>query len=185
VREHRGATSSFYTPVAADAGPPAHPGDRDETRRLAAQNSESSAPVIACREARVTPQILGGTSWTRRVADGGNWDGSTPITFTYSWRRCNPVGDPRPAPDFRGDDQHLHADRAGHRLLDPWWITGTNLAGSDLAITNHTFPIVDKQHFGRRSRLRVMSAGSGKTGRQLTTDRRPYQSCVRPQSTDV
>jgi Ca2+-binding RTX toxin-like protein len=50
------------------------------------------------------------------------------------------------------------------------WITGTNVAGSDVAITNHTFPIVDKQHFSPSVVTAPSIAGTMTTGRQLTAD---------------
>jgi hypothetical protein len=55
------------------------------------------------------------------------------------------------------------------------WITGTNVAGSDLAITNHTFPIVDKQHFSPSVVTAPSVAGTLTTGRQLTADIGTYK----------
>jgi hypothetical protein len=50
------------------------------------------------------------------------------------------------------------------------WITGTNPAGSDVAITNHTFPIVDKAHFAPQAIQTPAIAGTVGPGRQLTGD---------------
>src|SRR5205085_11839477 len=50
------------------------------------------------------------------------------------------------------------------------WITGTNLAGTDVAITNHTFPIVDKPHFAPSALKDPVVAGTVVIGRQLTAD---------------
>jgi hypothetical protein len=55
------------------------------------------------------------------------------------------------------------------------WITGTNVAGSDVAITNHTFPIVDKQHFSPSVLTAPTIAGRLITGRQLTADVGTYK----------
>jgi Ca2+-binding RTX toxin-like protein len=50
------------------------------------------------------------------------------------------------------------------------WITGANQAGSAVAITNHTFPIVDKPHFGPSATRTPGITGSVAVGRQLTGD---------------
>jgi Ca2+-binding RTX toxin-like protein len=48
------------------------------------------------------------------------------------------------------------------------WITGSNIAGSDVGVTNHTFPIVDKQHFSPSTVSAPTIAGTMEAGRQLT-----------------
>jgi len=92
-----GATSAFYTPVTADAG-----------KRLRVQVTADEQPWVCGAELRVEragdrPRREGSCRRRRFSAgtfvdtpldaDAGNVDGSTPITFTYSWRRCNAVGD--------------------------------------------------------------------------------------------
>jgi RTX calcium-binding nonapeptide repeat (4 copies) len=139
----------------------------------AAQNSESSAPVIALPvKLRVTPQILGGNVVDTPLSlTVGTWDGSTPIAFTYSWRRCNPVGDLATCVQIPGATTTGYTPTVqdiGFSIRV--WITGANVAGSDLAITNHTFPIVDKQHFSPSVVNAPSVAGTLTTGRQLTAD---------------
>jgi Ca2+-binding RTX toxin-like protein len=169
-----GATSSFYTPVVADAGKRLRiQVTATNGQGSAAQNSESSAPVIALAvKLRLTPQILGGNVVDTPLSlTAGTWDGSTPITFTYSWRRCNPIGDPATCvqiPDATTSTYTPTVQDIGFSIRV--WITGTNLAGSDLAITNHTFPIVDKPHFGPSVVSPPSVAGTLTTGRQLTAD---------------
>ncbi|MDX6441213.1 MAG: hypothetical protein QOE43_942 [Gaiellaceae bacterium] len=169
-----GATSSFYTPVAADAGKRLRVQvTATNGQGTAAQNSESSAPVVALPvKLRVTPQILGGNVVDTPLSlTAGTWDGSTPITFTYSWRRCNPVGDPATCvqiPDATTSTYTPTVQDIGFSIRV--WITGTNLAGSDVAITNHTYPIVDKQHFSPSVVTPPSVAGTLTTGRQLTAD---------------
>ena len=46
-------------------------------------------------------------------------------------------------------------------------ITGANPAGSDTAITNHTFPVVDKQHFSPNVASMPTVGGTAILGRQL------------------
>jgi len=48
------------------------------------------------------------------------------------------------------------------------WVTGTNLNGSDVSITNHTYPIVDKPHFAPSVATQPAIAGTIALGRQLT-----------------
>jgi Ca2+-binding RTX toxin-like protein len=169
-----GATFSFYTPVADDAGKRLRVQvTATNSQGSSAQNSESSAPVIALlAKLRVTPQILGGNVVDTPLSlTAGTWDGSTPITFTYSWRRCNPVGDLATCVEIPGATTTTYTPTAqdiGFSIRV--WIVGTNLTGSDTAITNHTFPIVDRQHF-KPSVLKAPSvAGTLTTGRQLTAD---------------
>jgi Ca2+-binding RTX toxin-like protein len=169
-----GATSSFYTPVTADAGKRLRV-QVTATNGLGsvAQNSESSAPVIVLAvKLRATPQILGGNVVdTPLTLTAGTWDGSTPIDFTYSWRRCNAVGDLATCVQIPGATSSTYTPTTqdiGFSIRV--WITGTNVAGSDVAITNHTFPIVDKPHFSPSVVNAPVIAGTLTTGRQLTAD---------------
>ncbi|MDP9261523.1 MAG: hypothetical protein M3O89_06100, partial [Actinomycetota bacterium] len=169
-----GATFSFYTPVADDSGKRLRVQvTATNSQGSSAQNSESSAPVIALLvKLRVTPQILGGNVVDTPLSlTAGTWDGSTPITFTYSWRRCNPVGDLATCVEIPGATTTTYTPTTqdiGFSIRV--WIVGTNLTGSDTAITNHTFPIVDRQHF-KPSVVKAPSvAGTLTTGRQLTAD---------------
>jgi Ca2+-binding RTX toxin-like protein len=50
------------------------------------------------------------------------------------------------------------------------WITGANPAGADTAITNHTFPVVDKQHFSPNVASMPTVGGAAILGRQLTAN---------------
>src|SRR4029077_12873472 len=138
-----------------------------------AQNSQSSAPVIALPvKLRATPQILGGNVVDTPLSlTAGTWDGSTPIAFTYSWRRCNPVGDlPTCVEIPRATTSTSTPTVQDIGFAIRVWITGTNLAGSDVGITNHTYPIVDKQHFAPSVATAPTVMGTMTTGRQLTAD---------------
>jgi hypothetical protein len=169
-----GATSSFYTPAAADAGKRLRVQvTATNGQGTASQNSESSAPVIALPvKLRVTPQILGGNVVDTPLSlTAGTWDGSTPIAFTYSWRRCNPVGDLATCVEIPGVTTSSYTPTVqdiGFAIRV--WVTGTNIAGSDVAITNHTYPIVDKQHFSPSVATAPTVVGTMTTGRQLTAD---------------
>jgi Tol biopolymer transport system component len=184
-----GATSSFYTPAQADVGKRLRiQVTATNGQGSVAQNSESSAPVIAIPvKLRATPQILGGNVVDTTLSlTAGTWDGSTPITFTYSWRRCNPLGDLATCVEIPGATTSTYTPTVqdiGFSLRV--WITGTNILNSDLAITNHTFPIVDKPHFSPSVLTAPSVAGTLTTGRQLTADVGSYSGDLPIQTTLV
>jgi hypothetical protein len=169
-----GAALSFYTPTPDDVGKRLRV-QVTATNSLgsASQNSESSEVVVALApKVRATPAIDGGnTVGTDLSLTGGDWDGSTPIAFTYSWRRCNAVGDLATCIQIPGatDDTYTPttADIGSSIRV---WITGTNLQGSDVAVTNHTFPIVDREHFSPSSDATPDVGGTAGLGRQLTAN---------------
>jgi RTX calcium-binding nonapeptide repeat (4 copies)/WD40-like Beta Propeller Repeat len=169
-----GATSSFYTPTLDDVGKRLRlQVTASNSQGSAAQNSEVTAPVVALAPRnRATPQIAGGNTVDSPLSlVGGTWEGSTPITFTYSWRRCNPVGDIDSCVPIPGATQATYTPTVqdiGFSIRA--WITGTNIAGSDFVITNHTFPIVDKPHFAPSAQTSPTIAGTAGIGRQLTAN---------------
>jgi Tol biopolymer transport system component len=169
-----GATFSFYTPVAADYGKRLRLEiTATNSEGSAAQNSEVSAVVTAIApRLRSTPQINGDNVVDQTLSlTAGVWDGSTPLTFTYSWRRCNPVGDLATCVQIPGATTSTYSPQVpdiGFSIRV--WITGTNVAGSDVAITNHTFPIVDKPHFAPSATTPPAVVGTLFPGRQLTAN---------------
>lgn len=139
------------------------------------QNSEVTPIVtaIAPKNTATPPILPGGTNQvdqTLSVATG-TWAGSTPIAYTYSWRRCNPVGDPESCLPINGATAATYTPTVadiGFSLRV--WIVGSNIAGSDTTITNHTYPIVDKQHFAPSAVTPPLVAGVALPGRQLTAN---------------
>jgi len=167
-----GARSSFYAPVVADFGKRLRVQvTATNSHGSTPQNSEVTAPVTADAPLlRGTPQITGGNTVDSPLAlTVGTWDGSTPLTFTYSWRRCNPVGDLASCVAIPGVTASSYTPTvADIGFSIRVWITGTNLAGSGVAVTNHTFPIVDKQHFSPSTVTAPAITGTMALGRQLT-----------------
>jgi hypothetical protein len=171
-----GATFSTYTPAPADTGFRIRVGiTATDSTGSRLQNSEVTAPVVMLApKGTVTPPILpGGTNMvdqTLTVATG-TWAGSVPIAFTYSWRRCNPTGDFESCIPIVGATTATYVPTVGDIGFSlRVWITGTNLAGSDTLITNHTFPIVDKPHFAPTVDQAPVIAGVALPRRQLTAD---------------
>jgi len=174
--EIRGATGSSYTVA---------PADYQQRIRVAVsatnvdgrhtQNSEVTPAVgaIAPKNTATPPILPGGTNEVDQVLKvaTGTWGGSVPIAFTYSWRRCNPVGDLESCLPIIGATSSSYTPTVadiGFSLRV--WIVGANLAGSDTVITNHTFPIVDKAHFAPTSTTPPTIAGVALPSRQLTAN---------------
>ena len=170
--EITGATSSFYTPTASDVGKRLRVQvTATNSQGTTPQNSDVTAPTIALAPVnRATPEIVGDNVVDQTLSlTGGRWEGSTPITFTYSWRRCNPVGDLATCVQIPGATTATYVPTvADIGFSIRVWITGTNPAGSDFVITNHTFPVVDKQHFAPSASTSPSIAGTALPGRQLT-----------------
>jgi hypothetical protein len=168
------ATSSFYTPTATDYGMRLRVAvTATNAQGSATQNSEVTAPVQAdAAHNTATPQITpGGTNEVDEQLGltAGTWAGSQPIAFTYSWRRCDPVGDLSSCVPIPGATDSTYTPTTadiGSSLRV--WITGSNVAGTDTAITNHTFPIVDKPHFAPTVDEAATITGTALPGRQLT-----------------
>jgi hypothetical protein len=169
-----GAISSFYVPVAADTGKRLRlQVTASNSLGTTAQNSEVTAVVIAIApKLRVTPEIAGGNVVdTPLTLAGAVWDGSAPLVFTYSWRRCNPVGDLASCVEIPGATLATYTPTVqdiGFSIRV--WLTATNAQGTDSGITNHTFPIVDKQHFAPSAATSPTVAGTAGLGRQLTAN---------------
>ena len=167
-----GATSTFYTVPAIYYGKVLRVQvTATNGAGSVAQNSEATPAVTAIApKLRVTPGISGQNVVDSLLSLGaGTWDGAPLPTFTYSWRRCNPAGDFASCVPIAGATTSTYepvvAD-IGFTLRA--WITGSNPAGSDVGITNHTFPIVDKQHFSPSAVSFPSITGTMLVGRQLT-----------------
>lgn len=180
-REIRGATSSSYTVTPTDyqtrirVAVSATNSDGRHT-----QNSEVTPTVtaIAPKNTATPPILPGGTNQVDQTLSvgTGTWSGSTPIAYTYSWRRCDPVGDLETCLPIVGATAAIYTPTVadiGFSLRV--WIVGANIVGSDTSITNHTFPIVDKPHFSPSAVSSPLVAGVALPGRQLTADIGTYK----------
>jgi hypothetical protein len=168
----KGATSSFYTVAATYYGKVLRV-QVTATNSAASvpQNSEATPAVTAVApRLRVTPPVSGQNVVDQILSIGsGFWDGTPAPTFTYSWRRCNPPGDFASCVEIPGATKSTYtATVADIGFTIRVWITGTNVAGTDSGITNHTYPIVDKKHFAPSASTTPSIAGTMGVGRQLT-----------------
>lgn len=170
------AASSSYTPTSSDYGFRLRVAvTARDSNGSTTQNSEVTAPTTAIAPRNTaTPLVTPGGSPvvdTPLAVTGGVWSGSTPIAMKYEWRRCNPPGDIASCIPIVGATASAYTPSvADIGLTLRVWITGSNLAGSDVAITNHTFPVVDKQHFAPSVQTAPVIAGTPLPRRQLTAN---------------
>ncbi len=169
-----GATLSFFTVPAALYG-------YRIRVRVTASNSAAVVPQTSAAtevvsatapSLSVTPAIQGQNVVDQTLSVGtGTWFGSTPLTFTYQWKRCNPVGDLASCVPIALATKSTYVPTTadiGFSLRV--YITATNPAGASTGFTNHTYPVVDKQHFKPLPVSPPAIAGTLQIGRQLTAD---------------
>jgi hypothetical protein len=174
-----GAKSSFFTVGAAQYGFALRVEvTATNSAGSVSQNSEATPLVTAVAPfLRVTPQITNARPTVDQSlsVSTGTWDGTPAPTFTYSWRRCNAPGDVPSCVQIPGATLVTYTpkvDDIGSTIRV--WVTGTNQAGTALAITNHTFPVVDKAHFAPRAVSSPAIVGTLGIGRQLTASTGSY-----------
>lgn len=167
-----GAISSFYTvPVTYYGKVLRVQVTATNSAASVAQNSEATPNVSAIApKLRVTPPILGDNIVDQTLSLGsGTWDGAPAPTLTYSWRRCNPAGDFASCVQIPGATSATYVPKVGDiGFTIRVYFTGTNVAGFDSGITNHTYPIIDKQHFAPSVVAQPTITGTVVSGRQLT-----------------
>jgi hypothetical protein len=93
-----GATDRIYTPGTADVGRTLRVNETATNRDGSAlATSAATRPVTALQAAgphnTVPPTVVGSpVAGGRLAATNGTWTGSTPIRFSYQWRRCSVAG---------------------------------------------------------------------------------------------
>jgi Tol biopolymer transport system component len=135
-------------------------------------NSDAVGPVTAIPpRATSTPQIVGDNMvGVQLTLTAGVWQGSAPLAFSYDWRRCNPPGDLTSCVSIPSGNAGSYTPTAGDigstlRV----WITGKNVAGSDTAVTNHTFPIRDVTHYAPAPNRNPTITGDSRLGSRLVS----------------
>jgi Ca2+-binding RTX toxin-like protein len=139
-----GANSSFYTPTASDYLYVLRVAVT-ATNSSGSRTAQSSATLAVYADKPAfhnSPPVSGINQVGQLLSTGtGTWTGTSPITYTFEWRRCDPQGSlPScvPIPGATKATYTLTAQDNGVALRV--YVTATNLAGSTTAISNHTFP---------------------------------------------
>ncbi|HTA35013.1 MAG TPA: hypothetical protein VK721_16440 [Solirubrobacteraceae bacterium] len=132
-----GATSSTYTLGALDlASQLAVVVSASNRRGSASATSAETSPILALLPSNTLPPSISGT-----LRDGqllsvttGSWSGSEPISHSYQWQLCSPLGEE--CEEIRGATGATFGLSAGDigRTLDAL-VTATNAGGSTVATT--------------------------------------------------
>jgi hypothetical protein len=135
-----GATKQSHTLTAADVG---HTIRVQETASNAGGDSSpaTSAPtaMVIARAANLSRPVISGATVVGQTlsTSTGGWSGTTPITYTYQWQRCNPA-----CSDIAGATGSSYklttADEGGLILVT---VTAQNAAGSAQAISSLVGPV--------------------------------------------
>jgi hypothetical protein len=107
--------------------------------------SEPTAVVTANAPTNsISPQISGLNQVGALLSvSTGIWTGTTPITYSYQWKRCNPQGDLDSCQPIAGATSNTYTVQASDQgVALRAYVTATNATGSVSAFTNHTFPIL-------------------------------------------
>ncbi len=138
------ATSSFYTPTASDylyvlrvAVTATNSSGASTAQSSASQAVYADKPVF-----HNSPPISGINQVGQLLSTGtGTWTGTLPITYTFQWRRCDPQGTLASCVAIPGATKATYTLTAqDNGVALRVYVTGTNLTGSNTAISNHTFP---------------------------------------------
>ncbi|MGD0714520.1 MAG: hypothetical protein ABSB24_10090 [Gaiellaceae bacterium] len=169
-----GATASFFTVPASLYGSRIRVRITATNAAGAVSQSSASTGIVGAiaPSLSVTPPIVGKNVVDQTLSvDTGTWLGSTPLTFTFEWRRCNPPGDLSSCTPIAGATKRTYVPTTadiGFTLRV--YITATNPAGSAVGITNHIFPVIDRQHFGPSVLSQPSISGTVGLGLKLTAD---------------
>ncbi|MCW2996085.1 MAG: hypothetical protein JWQ18_3580, partial [Conexibacter sp.] len=135
-----GATSTTYTAQSADVGSKLKVTvTATNTAGNASATSGATAIVAGIAPASTVAPVVTGTAKDGQTlsAGTGTWSGSTPITYTYQWRRCDASG--ASCADIAGATASAYAVQAvdvGHTLRAS--ITAANSTGSAAATSSAT-----------------------------------------------
>jgi Tol biopolymer transport system component len=167
-----GATSSFFTIPPSLYGMRLRVTVTATNSAAAVRQSSPATEVISAIRPRLTttPQITGQNVVDQILSvDTGVWEGSAPLAYAYEWRRCDSVGSLASCVAVPGAVSSSYSPQVadiGFSLRV--YITASNVAGSAVGITNHTFPVVDKQHFAPTETQQPTIAGTAVIGHWLT-----------------
>jgi hypothetical protein len=112
--------------------------------------SQPWGPLVALApRGSITPPITGSNVVGQTLSVGtGTFTGTAPFTYAYQWRRCDAPGTIASCVPIAGATSATYTlTQADLGATVRAYITGTNVAGSDTLITNHSFPTLPKPKF--------------------------------------
>jgi hypothetical protein len=126
----------------------------------AAQGASSVAP------SNTSPPTISGTAREGETltASSGSWSGSTPMTFTYHWQRCNSAGGNCNGTGKTGQTYLLGGGDVGHTIRVS--VTAKNSSGSANAVSAATAVVAKGQEPVNTSPPTI--SGTAKDGETLT-----------------
>jgi hypothetical protein len=145
----------------------------------ASANSAPTATVVADPPVNISRPTVSGLNIVGETlfAGVGSWTGSSPITYTYQWKRCNPQGTPASCVSIAGATSSTYVLTAAESgVTVRVYVTARNAAGGVEAFSDHTFPTLpagstDKTTLGRpASSALPRIVGTPTTGATLTAN---------------
>ena len=141
-----GATSSTYTPTAADVGSAFRVAVTASNIAGSSQAFSEATPVVVVTVPPVNtaPPTISGQAFQGKVltAGTGTWTSPTTITSAYQWRSCDSSGGGCSNIDkATGATYTLGSSDVGHRLRVA--VTATNADGSTEAVSDPSATVVD------------------------------------------
>jgi large repetitive protein len=174
-----GATDDTYTVASPDVGHRLRTVVR--AKNSAGQTDAASDPTTVVGAA-AAPQntsvpTIGGsaTVGATLTTTNGNWSGSTPITYTYDWQRCDTSGNSCANIDLHSDNQTyvVASDDAGHTLRAV--VTATNSIGHSAAASAATSVVIAN---GPVNTTSPSITGNAAIGQALTTSNGAWTSAT-------
>jgi len=140
-----GATAQSYTIVAADVGSTLRVGISASNTAGNASATSSPTGVVGSGGTAPNPTTQPNPHGTAEAGqtvyvDNGTWSGTTPMTFTYQWERCNSGGSCSNISGAANSSYGVTTADVGYRLRAT--VTATNGAGSASVASNLTATVL-------------------------------------------
>jgi hypothetical protein len=145
----------------------------------ASANSPPTATVVADPPVNIARPTVSGLNIVGETlfAGTGSWTGTSPFTYTYQWKRCNPQGTLTSCVLIAGATSSTYVLTAADTgVTVRVYVTAHNAAGGVEAFSDHTFPTIpagetDKTVLGRpTSSTLPRIVGTPATGATLTAN---------------
>jgi hypothetical protein len=165
-----GATGSKYTLGSADVGNRVRVGvtasNADGDSGISYSGTTGVVAAAATKPSNTSPPTISGTPQDNQTltASPGSWSGSTPITYTYQWRRCDSNGNGC-SNLATGQTYEATSKDVGHRLRVV--VTAKNDAGSSSATSSAT-EVVTAAGVGPKNTAVPTISGTAQDNQTLT-----------------